>query len=308
MSTIMGSKTKIIEPAISIVIPARNEEGHIGDTLRAIFNQEIADRFEVIVIDSGSQDRTIQVVKGFPTVRLVEIKPSEFGHGKTRNLAMNLAQGQYVVLVNADALPVNNRWLHFLVDGLKGDPQVAGVYSRHLPRQDCPLYMVRDLWCTMNCKRLEKTGVSRFDSMIFSTVSAALRKTAWEKIPFDDSIDIAEDQAWARQVIAGGYKIIYEPESLVFHSHTYTLGQLYRSKYRIGRATGRFKNRFSALFLGFILVLGGTLFKVTGDLIFILLRNPWSLPLGKRLKEFCLAVAARAVGFWARYRGWLSRR
>ena len=71
---------------VSIIIPAKDEEENIGKCLEAIYNQETNYRFEVIVIDSGSSDQTLDIAKKYSSVQVVEIQPGEFGHGKTRNL------------------------------------------------------------------------------------------------------------------------------------------------------------------------------------------------------------------------------
>ena len=66
---------------VSIIVLAKNEELYIQQTLRAIFRQKVNFEFEIIVIDSGSKDKTLEIIKEFP-VSLIQIPPLEFGHGK----------------------------------------------------------------------------------------------------------------------------------------------------------------------------------------------------------------------------------
>ncbi len=292
---------------VTIVIPTRNEEANIGKCLEAIFDQDTGCRFEVIVIDSGSTDKTLEIVRRCPGVRLIQIRPEEFGHGKTRNLGADLSDGEFIVFLNADALPVNQNWLTPLLDCLKRDGQVAACFSRHIPRKDCDLYMVRDIQDSMPEQPMVRARVGSLDFMIFSTVSAAVRKEVWQEYPFNRDILIAEDQDWARQIIERGYKIAYVPDSLVYHSHNYSLGELFTVKLKVGRSTRRFKDRFRACLLGFPLILAGILVKIWGDLVFIFIRNPEKMSFAAKVRQMGLAVAARIVGFAGRYVGWVGK-
>lgn len=290
---------------VSIVIPARNEGENIGQCLQAVNKQETPYTFEIIVIDSGSTDNTIDIVNQYPLVRLVQIEPGEFGHGKTRNLGAEMAKGHYIVFLNADAIPVNADWLNPLIELLTRDKTMAGVFSRHVPKDDCYLYMVRDLQNAMPGKKILRTYAGKMDFMLFSTVSAAVSKETWQQFPFDNDIIIAEDQDWAKKVLNNGKTILYEPASMVSHSHNYTPRQLMENKRKIARASGRFKNRFVALTVGFILVAGGIFVKIMADMFFILFKTPKKIPFPKKMKEIKTSLMARFAGFWGRYKGWI---
>lgn len=292
---------------VSIVIPARNEGENIGQCLQAVNKQETPYTFEIIVIDSGSTDNTVDIVNKYPLVRLVQIEPGEFGHGKTRNLGADMAKGRYIVFLNADALPLNTDWLNPLIHPLKEDKTLAGVFSRHIPGDDCFLYMVRDLQSAMPDKKILRTRAGKLDFMLFSTVSAALPKEIWKRFPFDNDIIIAEDQDWAKKVLNKGKKILYQPASMVRHSHNYTPGQLMENKRKIARASARFKSRFTALTIGFILVAGGIFVKVMGDMVFIFFKNPKKISFPKKIKEIKASLIARFAGFRGRYKGWIER-
>jgi len=265
--------------------------------------QECSYVFEVIVIDSGSQDDSVAIVKENKNIRLVEIGPDEFGHGKTRNLGAKLAKGDFLVFLNADAIPQDRSWLSSLIEEFAKDDKIAGVYSRHLPRSGCHLYMARDLQISMPAHKIEKSQVERLDYFLFSTVSAAIRKDIWSAIPFLDEILIAEDQNWAVRVLQGGYKLVYTPASLVQHSHNYSLKELFRLKCRVGRSSKKFSNWASALFGGAFLALGGMIYKFSGDFIYILRSD---LPLKRKIREIFISLGARMFSFSGRYIGWLK--
>lgn len=288
---------------VSIVIPSKNEEKNIGKCLDTIYKQETSYNFEVIVIDSGSKDRTIDIVKGFSKVKLIKIKPEAFAHGKTRNLGAQISKGDFIIYLNADALPVNKNWLNPLIDEMKKDVNIAGTFSRHIPKENCYLYMVRDLLKSMPAKKIEKRSAKKFDYMLFSTVSSAIRREIWVQYPFEDRIIIAEDQDWAKRILNRGLKIIYEPNSMVYHSHNYSLKELFEIKFKVGQSYNRFNNKFSAIFIGFFLMFGGIIIKVFGDFLFIVIKR---ISFYKKIKEIKISLFARIASFFGRYMGWMN--
>ncbi len=126
----------------SILLLTKNEAQNIGACLEAIYAQKDAPEFEVVVVDSGSTDETIEIARRYP-VRLEKIRPEEFHHARTRNLAAELALGQYLVYLAADAFPASSEWLEALL-GNFSDPGVAAVYGRHLPKPGSTLERERD--------------------------------------------------------------------------------------------------------------------------------------------------------------------
>lgn len=291
---------------VSVVIPAKNEEKNIHQCLNAIFNQRTSYTYEVIVIDSGSTDQTIQIIKKFAKVKLIQIKAEEFGHGKTRNLGAEIATGDFIVFLNADAIPVNHIWLHTLVDNFQQDESIAGIFSRHIPRDDCHLYMARDIYTSMPPEKKIRNLAGKMDLMIFSTVSAAIRKKIWKKLPLEHDIVIAEDQEWATRIIREGFKICYEPDSKVYHSHNYTPHELYHIKKKVSTASKRYTNRLHAILSGFPLVIGGLLLKVIGDVVYILFKPPKRISGIEKIKQIKFSIVARAASFWGRFIGWVS--
>lgn len=208
---------------VSIIIPSRDEEKNIGKCLSGVYSQDVGFNFEVIVIDSGSRDNTIEIAKQFP-IELIHIKPDEFHHGRTRNLGAKLAKGKILVYLNADAYPADQRWLLNLLKPLK-DEKVAAVYGRQIPPEGTNpinrfrierLYGNERLVNNINCIRNHKC-------FFFSTVNCAIKKKIWEQFHFPESVPTAEDATFAKSILTAGYTIIYEPLAKVFHAHNYTV-------------------------------------------------------------------------------------
>src|SRR5215471_18019297 len=117
-------------PAVTILVPTRNAGPAFPSVLSGIVGQRLDRPFEILVIDSGSTDGTIEFLRKQP-VRLLEIRPEEFDHGSTRALGIREARGDIVVLTVQDAQPSDNMWLQPLVDAFD-EISVTGAYSRQI--------------------------------------------------------------------------------------------------------------------------------------------------------------------------------
>jgi len=224
---------------ISIIILLKNGERYLPDILNAVFKQEINEQFEVICIDSGSSDKTLEIISSY-CVRMYQIKPIDFNHGETRNLGGKLSSedSTFLVYLSQDAIPADKYWLKNLIEPMIKDDLVAGCFSRHIPRETSSPSLVRQLlyyWQTGGKQRIVKQFPSSEEEFYknrtyyntFSNTSSAIRKSVWKHIPFS-KVTFAEDALWADQVLRQGYKIVYEPSSCVIHSHDYPIIEQFR--------------------------------------------------------------------------------
>jgi glycosyltransferase involved in cell wall biosynthesis len=209
----------------SIIIPAKNEENNIGRCLEAVFRQSADFPFEVLVIDSGSQDRTMEIVREYPA-RLLQITPAEFHHARTRNLGGRVSSGKYLVFLSSDAFPADKGWLSALVRNFR-EPAIAAVYGRQLPKADATPERAFFMHHRYGTQRLVKTansnGAGKYLLYQFSNVNSAVRRDVWEQTPFPEDINAYEDFSFAVQIVRQGRAIVYEPEATVLHSHNYSL-------------------------------------------------------------------------------------
>jgi rhamnosyltransferase len=219
---------------ISVLIPVKNGADQLREVLPRILSQQSEHRVEIIGVDSGSTDETVEVLRHF-SAAVVSIDPRSFNSGQTRTLATRYARGHIFVFITHRTLPANPHWLANLVAPLANDGRVAGVYSRILPRPDADLLTLKDhlCWSPANDTRAitnwaEYQALSPRERRLFiwfSTVSAAIRPEVFAQIPFRE-VKYNEDMLWAREVIEAGYKIEYERSSIVLHSHNYTDAEL----------------------------------------------------------------------------------
>ena len=91
----------------AVVIPAKNAISILPRVLSQVVSQKTEWPYEVIVIDSGSTDGTVEYLRKLDTIRLIEIPSGEFGHGKTRNLGVQAADAEFLeATLNALGLSV----------------------------------------------------------------------------------------------------------------------------------------------------------------------------------------------------------
>ena len=227
---------------VTIVIPTKNGGERLREVLEIVFAQKTKYEYEVICVDSGSNDNTIEIIKKFPC-KLFKIKPEEFGHGKTRNYGASKGTGEFIVFLTQDALPVDELWLESFINAMKEEPDAAGGFGKHYPYPDCNELDKRDLkrhflnFGTENKAffidnhELYYTdkGYQQYLAF-FSDNNSCLRRSVWEKMPYAD-VNFAEDQIWARQILEAGYKKIYCPHASVYHSHNYPLETYFQRYY-----------------------------------------------------------------------------
>lgn len=223
----------------SVIIPCKNAGGNLRNVLNAVVSQNLPNGdFEVILIDSGSKDCTLQIINEFTAkyscIKLFEIAPADFGHGKTRNFGASLSNADYLVFITQDALPINNEWLYYLLKPFELHPDVVGVFGKHLPYPDCNIFEKRNLLQHFNnfgegvivyhmedAERYKTDEGYRHLLGFYSDNNSAMRRSTWLSYPYLD-VNFAEDQLWAKQMIELGFKKAYSSQSCVYHSHNYT--------------------------------------------------------------------------------------
>ena len=228
---------------ISVLIPVRNGGDELMRCLDAIARQRIDEDWEVLIVDSGSTDGTPERAREHGA-RVHEIAPSEFHHGRTRNLAVQLARGEIVVWTTHDAYPASDDWLDLLTAPLRaGEPAVAGVYGRQIAHRDAspPEQYFLDFLYGREA-RLQRAGSVEeltMETTLFSNANSAMPRRLLLEEPFADDVLIAEDQDWSRRILLEGYAIRYEADAAVRHSHPYTLFTAFRRFFESGVAGSR---------------------------------------------------------------------
>ena len=240
---------------ISVLLPVKNGARRLRELVPAVLGQSISARLEIVAVDSGSEDETVEVLEAFGAT-VISIDPGDFDHGLTRNLAAESAHGDILIFLSQRSLPADDRWLAPLIARLDSDPVLAGVCSRVTPDANADVLtrrdVERDLSASTERKRtqiedwpayLRMSAEERRVFLNFHTVSAAINAEAWRRTPFRSVRTLGEDLLWAREVVEAGWALAHEPASVVHHSHSYTLEELLARNVDDGVANREIVNR-----------------------------------------------------------------
>src|ERR1700730_10871034 len=187
---------------------------------------------EILVIDSGSSDRSVEIAHaagvevleidpGESGVEVLEIDPGEFGHGRTRNLGAQHTTGELICFLTQDATPAPG-WLDAYREAFALDPRVGAAYGAHLPRPDTSPMIARELeaffesFAPTGEPVIQRAG----DPTFLSNVNACYARACWEEIGFRD-LPYSEDQAFGADLLACGWMQHYRPRAGVLHAHDY---------------------------------------------------------------------------------------
>lgn len=293
---------------IAVALLTKNGGALAADCLAALRAQSLDSAFELLAIDSGSTDGTLERLQAEPRVKLLRLAPERFQHGRTRNLAMRETRGELVAFLTQDAVPADPGWLAAFVRFMDAHPGVAGAFGHQVPQADADSLEAFDVTSHFGSFRGGPVEFRRFDDGLpraqhdlarqhyFSNVNSCIRRSAWERIPFPE-VDFGEDQAWAHEVQQAGLATGYAAEAVVRHSHEYGALALFGRRYDEARFMRR---RF-----GYRLMPGLRQAVATARAHTALYRG--ALPQGARARPGPAGRAwAIALGHWAGTR-WADR-
>lgn len=199
-------------PHASIVVRCYNEQEHICRLLHGIFEQN-ADDFEVLLVDSGSTDGTIETAEQYPIEDVIYISPEEFSFGRALNYGCEAARGDICVFASAHVYPTRDDWLEHLLVPFE-DPDIALTYGKQRGNEATkfPEKRVFKQWFPDESSRYQ-------DSPFCNNANAAVRRDVWEEFNYDEQLTGLEDLDWAKRVRQAGWEISYVPEAEVVHVH-----------------------------------------------------------------------------------------
>jgi rhamnosyltransferase len=120
---------------VTVAIPVLNGARYLDEVLEAVRAQRIDREVELLIVDSGSTDGSLEIAEAHGA-RIHRIEKAQFSHGGTRNAMMAMAEGDHVAFITQDATPAHERWLAALLEGFEQADDVALVFGPHDPRQD----------------------------------------------------------------------------------------------------------------------------------------------------------------------------
>lgn len=216
-------------PETSIVIRSFNEERWLPEVFAALADQRNRD-FEVVVVDSGSIDRTRDIAAA-NGARIVRLRSEDFTFGHSLNLGIRESLGRFIAIVSAHAIPADPDWLEHLVAPLR-QPEIAMVYGG---QRGHPVSKFSE---ALDFERIfpQRGHVVDVEDPFANNANSAVKRALWEQHPFDEGLPGLEDIEWAKHWMEQGQQVVYEPAACIIHVHTETWPQVRRRFYREGMA------------------------------------------------------------------------
>ena len=196
---------------VSIIIRTKNEERWIGLCIEKIKKQSYKN-YEIILVDSLSEDKTVEKAKRHGIDKLVTIE--NYKPGKAINIGIEASRGDLIVILSAHCLPINENWLSDLIEEINSDTNIAGVYGKQVPMDFSSNEDKRDLLIVFG----EDPRIQVKDSF-FHNANSIIKRKIWDEVMFDNDVANIEDRIWAEKILQKKYKIKYTPKAGVYHYH-----------------------------------------------------------------------------------------
>ena len=224
-------------PFVSVICCAWNEERVIERKIRNYLSLDYPrDRFEVIIVDNGSTDRTPEICQRFADRGLIKfLRIPEHHELKAPGLdraVRELARGEVIVHSDADSVCAHD-WIQRIVQPLQ-DPQVGAVvgaiYCGNAYRNALAACRgIEDLWqyVGLTAGRYRITGIAPIVGANY-----AFRRDAWERVGGHGTHSLVEDYEFTIQLLAAGYRTVYEPLAESWQEEVETLTDYFRQRQR----------------------------------------------------------------------------
>lgn len=240
-----------MKPFISIIIPVKNGGKTIKKCLDSLKNLNYAN-YELIVIDDNSSDATPEILRQYPPLaggRGWKIKTqglTSTGPSACRNLAIKQAKGEYLAFTDADCL-VHPEWLNELLKGFE-EEDVVGVGGDQQSPQDETDFgkLVQDFLKTVGfVADYVKKEKKKIETKHNPTCNVMYKKEIFDKVGgFLEGLWPGEDVELDYRIKKPGYKLIYNPEAIVYHYRPDNLSAFCQMMKNYGQAQGFLVRRY----------------------------------------------------------------
>ena len=194
-----------------VVIRCRNEMDWLPRVIESVKKQTIKPS-KIILVDNSSTDGSKEygLEQG---CEIVKYDKSEFNYSYALNIGIKETSQNEILIISAHCEILTHNSVENLIE-VRHEYNAAGVYGRQIPTVDSNPVDTRDLITVFGRERVV------FQSYpFFHNAFSLIDRIAWEECPFNENQNGVEDRFWAREQSLKGKKIIYEPESIVFHEH-----------------------------------------------------------------------------------------
>lgn len=224
---------------IDVVVRCKNEMPRARACLEALLVQRTP-RARVLFVDNGSTDGSRELAESLG-LGILDVAQGGYVPGVVLNRAMAATESAIVAFVNADAIALHDDALERLCEPLLTDPTLCAVYGRQVATRDASRQTRRDYERTFGDAPLG-LRVGQF----FSMAASAIRREAWELLPFDEHLRYSEDVDWTHRAGALGFGVAYAPDARFEKSREYDLRGHFRRRRGEGAADTRIHHLPSA--------------------------------------------------------------
>lgn len=221
---------------VAVIVPTFHAAPYWKELSAGLAQQNLP-AHQILIVDTKSDDGTDRAAEaaGF---RVMRIKPHEFNHSFTRQLAARqFPDAKIIIYLTQDAVPIPGAF-DVLLEAFK-DPSVGAAYGRQLPRPEAGPIEAHARHFNYPAQSRIQTFDSRqmlgIKAAFFSNSFAAYRVTALDQAGgFPGDVIMAEDTIVAARMLELGWKTAYVAEAQAYHSHAYSIRQEFQRYFDIG--------------------------------------------------------------------------
>lgn len=228
---------------VSIIVPTYNRIETIENTINSLLNQSYEGKYEIIVVDGGSNDGTREYLENIKDEKVkVLLLNSDEGPGDARNIGFENSKGKYILFTDSDCV-VPKDWIEKHIKCHKTNKNIDIVNGIQLPRE-------KNIVEAFKTSRYWKRNREKFiieDENAFRSVStnnlSSTRKAFEQTGKFNPELTRAEDTDHGRRALQEGYKILHDPGIKVLHQRKDSLIEFFRTKYQLGQSMNELQKK-----------------------------------------------------------------
>lgn len=222
---------------VEIICPLYNAENYIRELDKSFKRQKNVDINKISYVLTRSNDNTEQILKELDALySIVELE--DFSHSLSREKIAMKSMADIVVFVTQDVEIKNDNWLEELINPIINN-EAEATFSRQLTKYNNIEKYTREKNYPKKSYIAEKKDLKTMGmrAFFFSDASSAINTKVFKKLNGYDGkkLPTNEDMYIAYKIITNGYRIKYCAESIVYHSHNFSLKQLYKRYYDVGK-------------------------------------------------------------------------
>ena len=224
----------------SIVVPFRNAERFLDGCIRSLLGQAYPDdRYEILLVDNASSDRSVELARQHPAVRLLH--QPQIGAYAARNLGLDHAQGEIIAFIDADC-EADPGWLRALERALR-DPETGVVLGRRqFPVAAGPLTWLQAFEHHKADWVFALPEATRYYGY---TNNMAVRASMFDRLGRFAEVRRGADTVWVQAAARrlSPRTVRFTPDALVHHMEITSLAQYYQKMWLYGRSSRRNRSR-----------------------------------------------------------------